>query len=304
MRFVNYRIKNKSDQSRVGFIINENVYDVQESYHAFLEHEGLPNKDLPSDPARFFGEGFKTINKAQDAFEYISEFPQTVQKFLREEVVLGPPNPNPGKIICVGLNYADHVKEMGSELQEYPVLFSKFSNALVGPEDAIEKNALTNMLDYEVELVAMIGKEASKVKREGAYKYIAGYTIGNDISARDLQKRTPQWLQGKTLDRSTPIGPWVVTTDEFKPDNIGVRSYVNGELRQQSNTRHFIFNIPYLIEFISNLITLQPGDLIFTGTPDGVGMGRKPQQFLQAGDMVTLEIDGIGVLENKIIDQQ
>src|SRR5690625_2934181 len=127
MRLVNYRIKNKSDNSRVGFIISENVYHVQESYHDFLEHDGSPDKDLLYDHPRFFGEGFKTINKAQDAFEYISEFPQTVQKFLREEVVLGPPNPNPGKIICVGLNYADHVKEMGSELQEYPVLFSKFS---------------------------------------------------------------------------------------------------------------------------------------------------------------------------------
>src|SRR5699024_6039845 len=180
-----------------------------------------------------------------------------------------------------------------SHIPEFPVLFAKFNNALVGPEDAIEKTPDTQKLDYEAELAIVVGKEASQVSQKDAYDYIAGYTIGNDISARDLQKRTPQWLQGKSLDRSTPIGPWIVTTDEISnPENINVRSFVNGELRQQSNTSHFIFNIPFLIEFISHLITLKPGDLIFTGTPDGVGMGMNPQQFLKSGDIVTLEVDG------------
>lgn len=305
MKLVNYHVKNNPSQARIGFKVNEHIYDGQESYSVFLKQKGQKHEELPSDPATFFSYGFEVIKKAQVAYEFISKSPQATKKYTTKEVILGPPNPKPEKIICVGLNYADHIKEMGSELHEYPVLFSKFNNALIGPDDSIEKSPLTNKLDYEVELVVMIGKEASEVKQEDAYEYIAGYTIGNDISARDLQKRTPQWLQGKTLDRSTPIGPWMVSADEISnPESLNIRSFVNGELRQQSNTSHFIFNIPFLIEFISNIMTLQPGDLIFTGTPDGVGMGMNPQQFLNEGDVVTLEIDGIGKLENKVIDQR
>src|SRR5699024_10804952 len=142
---------------------------------------------------------------------------------------------------------------------------------LIGPEEEIQKTALTEKLDYEVELTIVIGREATEIKREDALNYVAGYTIGNDTTARDLQKRTPQWLQGKAIDRTTPIGPWVVTPDEIgDPANLSIRSFVNGEKRQESNTSKLIFDIPYLIEFISNLITLEPGDLIMTGTPDGV----------------------------------
>src|SRR5699024_4864701 len=145
------------------------------------------------------------------------------------------------------------------------------------------------------------GKEASHVKREEALDYIAGYTIGNDISARDLQKRTPQWLQGKTLDRSTPVGPWVVTADEVGDvGNSSVYSYVNGEERQSATTEKLIFDIPHLIEFISSLITLKPGDLIMTGTPDGVGMGMEPPQFLNDKDTIGVEIDKIGWMENRV----
>jgi len=303
MKLVSYKVNKHDNKFRVGFILNHKVFDVQQSYRLLLNHQQKSQKDLPSDPNVFFSYGFEAIKKAQDAYRYVVQSNELCHSLNQEDVILGPPNPHPEKIICVGLNYADHIQEMNSEVQEYPVLFSKFNNSLIGPEDPIEKNPLTNKLDYEVELVVVIGKEASKVKQVNAYEYIAGYTIGNDISARDLQKRTPQWLQGKSLDRSTPIGPWIVTTDEISnPENINVRSFVNGELRQQSNTSHFIFNIPFLIEFISHLITLKPGDLIFTGTPDGVGMGMNPQQFLKSGDIVTLEVDGIGVLENQVIE--
>lgn len=306
MKLVNYKVKNHSDPFRIGFIVDDGVYDIQTSYRSFLDHNGINNPDLPADPSAFFSQGLEAIEKAQKAYQYINiNSLHKLHIYKAEEVIFGPPNPKPEKIICVGLNYADHVKEMHNEIQEYPVLFSKFNNSLIGPHDPIEKTPLTNQLDYEVELVVVIGKEASKVKQKDAYQYIAGYTIGNDISARDLQKRTPQWLQGKSLDQSTPIGPWVVSADEISNlEDMNIRSFVNEELRQQSNTRHFIFNIPYLIEFISHLITLKPGDLIFTGTPDGVGMGMNPPRFLNVGDTVTLEIDGIGVLENKIVEQQ
>lgn len=306
MKLVNYQLKG-NEQQRIGFIIDDYVYDVQKSYQLYSQHQGTIGQaeEIPSDPAFFFSLGNRVIQQVEAAYRYFREQPTPDWAFQRSKVRLGAPNPSPEKIICVGLNYSDHADEMNSDVSPYPVIFAKFPNALIGPEDMIQKSPLTNKLDYEVELVVMIGKEASMVKQQDAYDYIAGFTIGNDISARDLQKRTPQWLQGKTLDNSTPIGPWIVTKEELaNPDQLNVRSYVNGELRQQSNTKYFIFDIPYLIEFISHIMTLKPGDLIFTGTPAGVGMGMEPQQFLHDGDIVRLEIEGIGLLENKVVDQQ
>ncbi len=310
MKLVSYRLKGNSDLFRIGFLIDEKVFDVQHSYQRLLEsrEEDLIESMemfLPADPNAFFAKGLDAIERAQRAFDYvINDLEEEDLSFAKEQVSLGIPIPNPGKIICIGQNYADHVAEMKSSLPEYPVLFAKFSNALVGPEDDIQKSPLTDQLDYEVELVIVIGKEASEIKKEDAFHYIAGYTIGNDTSARDLQKRTPQWLQGKSHDKSTPIGPYVVTADEIAdPENLGIRAFVNGEKRQESTTQELIFTIPILIEFISNLMTLQPGDIIFTGTPHGVGAGMNPPQFLSAGDVVTLEIDGIGKLENKVINK-
>src|SRR5690625_1761298 len=178
---------------------------------------------------------------------------------------------------------------MDSAIPEYPVLFSKFSNALIGPEDGIEKSPQTNQLDYEVELVVVIGREASQVSQSEAHNYIAGYTIGNDVTARDMQNRTSQWLQGKSIDRSTPIGPWVVTSGErVNTENFSIVCDINGEQRQASTTNKFIFNIALLIEYISHLITLQPGDIILTGTADGVDVAMNPPQFLVDHDQIIL----------------
>lgn len=304
MKLLSYK-KKKDKQYRIGFLWQDRVFDVQRNYEEYTRAlKESVKTSIPADPKEFFSGGFLSIEKAQKAFQWIKKEENVDSSYSQSEVKLGPPHPDPDKIICVGLNYADHIEEMDHEEQKYPVLFSKFSNALIGPEDPIEKNPLTDQLDYEVELVVMIGKEASHIKHTEAYDYVLGYTIGNDVSARDLQKRTPQWLQGKSLDRSTPIGPWLITKDDISdPENLQVRSYVNGELRQNSNTKFFIFDIPYLIEFISHLMTLKPGDLIFTGTPKGVGMGMTPKTFLQSGDVVTLEIEQIGTLENKIVEQ-
>lgn len=249
--------------------------------------------------------GASAIDLAKEACEYIANHTTDNLTYDREEVSFGTPVPAPSKIICVGKNYTDHVAEMKGDVPEFPVLFAKFTNALIGPEDTIEKTTHTTKLDYEAELVVVIGKEASRVSKDNALNYIAGYSIGNDTSARDLQKRTPQWLQGKTLDRSTPVGPWVVTTEEIgDPSHLAIRSFVNGEKRQTSNTSHLIFDVPFLIEFISSLITLNPGDVIFTGTPDGVGFAMKPPQFLRNGDVVTVEIDKIGELENRVSERK
>ena len=309
MKLVSYKLKKKPGDYRVGIILDGKITDVQDAWKNLMLSHG--EKDVvnaidhffPADPNAFFAIGESVMNKAKDAYQYIKENSGMMEWLTRAEVQLGTPVPNPAKIICVGKNYAKHAAEMDSDIPEFPVLFSKFANAIIGPEDSIEKSKATEKLDYEVELAVVIGKEASKVNQVEALDYIAGYTIGNDISARDLQKRTPQWLQGKTLDRSTPIGPWIVTSDEVSdPANLAIRSYVNGVERQSSNTSHLIFDIPFLVEFISDLIRLKPGDIILTGTPDGVGFAMDPPQFLENGDVVTLEIERIGRMENKVVE--
>jgi len=309
MKLVNYKMKHRLGSWRIGFSDNEKVIDIQDTYKKMLiskQETDLANAIefvLPADPNQFFTIGSSAIEKAKEVDAYYQQEGE-VTFFSREDIILGTPIPEPSKIICVGKNYADHAAEMNSDIPEYPVLFAKFSNALIGPEERIEKSAATKKLDYEVELGIVIGREASQVNRNEAYNYIAGYTIGNDISARDLQMQTPQWLQGKTLDKSTPIGPWVVTSDEIRdPSQLTIRSIVNGEERQSSNTAQLIFNIPFLIEFISGLITLKPGDIILTGTPDGVGVGMNPPKFLNDGDMVTVEIENVGQMENRVIEQ-
>lgn len=294
----------------MGFILEDQVIDLHDAYKQKLvstdeqDQAAISEQLLPADPDHFYALSHVSLRRAVEAYHYAIKHTDALTTYDRTNLTLGPPVPNPSKIICIGTNYKDHVAEMKSQIPAYPVLFAKFANALIGPEDDIEKSPLTNKLDYEVELAIVIGKKASEVTKESALEYIAGYTIANDVSARDLQKRTPQWLQGKSLDRSTPIGPWIVTTDELtNPAVLTIKSYVNGEIRQNSNTKHLIFDIPYLIEFISNLITLEPGDIILTGTPDGVGFAMDPPGLLEIGDVVTLEIEGIGRLENIVAEK-
>lgn len=290
---------------------DENIVDLQEAWKRLQRSElndelaNAADRLVPADPATFFLNGHHVIEQVKDVKKYAEANHVKDISFNRADVDLSTPVPSPGKVICVGKNYAAHAAEMDSSVPDYPVLFAKFANALIGPEELIEKPAFVQKLDYEAELTAVIGKEATHVNRDEALDYIAGYTIGNDMSARDLQKRTPQWLQGKTLDRSTPVGPWVVTSDEVHDaGNLAVRSYVNGELRQSATTEQLIFDIPFLIEFISSLMTLKPGDLIMTGTPNGVGMGMNPPQFVEDDDIVTVEIDNIGRMENKVTEMK
>lgn len=311
MKLVSYRLQN-NESYRIGCIDNDQVIDLQEGYRQYLfslgKYENIKHIDelLPAEPEMFFSVGERAIERAKKTYHYVNNhLTKSPLMIERKQVVLGPPQPKPGKIICVGRNYVEHAHEMKGEIPEHPVLFAKFPNCLIGPEDGIEKTPLTDKLDYEVELAVVIGKKGRYVNRIDAYEYVAGYTIGNDTTARDLQKRTPQWLQGKSIDRTTPIGPWIVTRDKISnPDQLKVSTYVNGELRQQSNTKKLIFDIPYLIEFISELMTLEPGDIILTGTPEGVAAGMNEPKFLQIGDTVTLEIDQIGTLENKVVEQR
>jgi 2-keto-4-pentenoate hydratase/2-oxohepta-3-ene-1,7-dioic acid hydratase in catechol pathway len=217
----------------------------------------------------------------------------------RAELDRREPVTDPQKVVCVGLNYRDHADEGGFDAPEEPVLFSKFPQSLVGPDEAVEWDPeLTSEVDYEGELVVVVGDRARNVDEERALEYVAGYTIGNDVSARDLQMADEQWVRGKSLDTFGPIGPHVVTPDELSVGELDVWTEVNGERLQESNTRQLIFDVAELVAFCSRAFTLEPGDLVFTGTPDGVGYFREPQVLLDDGDTVTVGIEGIGELSN------
>ena len=223
------------------------------------------------------------------------------QSFLEGEMLA--PIPDPQKILCIGLNYADHAAESGVEPPSEPVCFSKFGNTITGPNAPIRLPAAASQVDYEAELVVVIGRAGYAVPREQALDHVAGYMNGHDVSARDWQIGRPggQWLLGKTPNTFAPIGPWLVTADEVPdPHNLRIQLRLNGETMQDSSTREFIFGIDEIIAHVSQLITLSPGDLIFTGTPPGVGMARKPPVWLKAGDQVEVEIEGLGVLSNSV----
>lgn len=215
-----------------------------------------------------------------------------------------PPIMDPQKIICVGLNYRDHAIESGAAIPRDPVLFSKYATALVGHEARIVLPSVSKEVDYEAELVVVIGKKCRHVKAAEAMGTVAGYTVGHDVSARDwqLQKDGKQWMAGKTFDTFAPVGPFLVTADEVPdPGKLGIRLRLNGKTLQDSNTCQLIFTIGEIIAYLTTIMTLMPGDLIFTGTPPGVGMARKPPIYLQAGDVCEVEIDGLGVLRNPVV---
>ncbi len=215
-----------------------------------------------------------------------------------------PPVPDPRKIACIGLNYRDHAAESGAKIPDEPILFTKFATALVGHEADIVLPSVSNEVDYEAELVIVVGKRGKNIKDPEAMEFVAGYTVGHDVSARDwqLKKEGKQWTIGKTFDTFAPVGPVLVTPDEVAdPHNLAIRLRLNGQTMQDSNTRQMIFGVGPLVAYLSQVFTLEPGDLIFTGTPPGVGFARKPPVFLKPGDTVEVEIDRLGVLRNRCV---
>ncbi|MGE3797758.1 MAG: fumarylacetoacetate hydrolase family protein [Thermomicrobiales bacterium] len=225
--------------------------------------------------------------------------------WLLDEMAIqfGPAVDNPGKIICVGLNYARHAKESGMPIPEYPVLFSKFDNTICGSGDAVSLPAGVSVeYDYEVELGVIIGRPARNVSQEDALDHVFGYASANDISVRDLQTRTSQWLLGKTLDNFLPIGPYLVTADEVgDPQSLRIRCWVNDEVRQDSSTGDMIFSVAEIISYISRYFALEPGDVIVTGTPEGVALGRADKPWLKPGDIVSVEVERLGKLTNEMV---
>jgi 2,4-didehydro-3-deoxy-L-rhamnonate hydrolase len=220
---------------------------------------------------------------------------------LLADARLRAPVPWPGKVICVGLNYRDHAEESGQPIPEEPILFPKFANSVIGPGERIEIPAFVTQPDYEAELGVVIGRRASGVDEADALEHVAGYTCLNDVSARDLQFRSSQWMLGKAIDTFLPCGPWIVTADEIPdPQRLAIRCTVNGEVVQNSSTEQMIFSVAELVAFISRTITLEAGDVLATGTPPGVGMAKEPPRWLRNGDEVTVEIERIGALTNEV----
>lgn len=217
-------------------------------------------------------------------------------------VKLEAPVPRPGKIFAIGLNYADHIEESKMETPQRQVWFTKAQTSVNGPFDEIQIARGTMTTDYEVELVAIIGKGGKHITSADAPAAVFGYCVGNDVTERMWQHATPQWSLGKSFDTHAPFGPWIVTADEVEdPHKLGLRCFVNGEKRQDSNTRHLVFNIWQQVEHLSLGMTLEPGDIIFTGTPGGIGAAMDPRQFLKAGDVVRCEVDGLGHIEGTLV---
>lgn len=254
--------------------------------------------DLPGEACALLAAGDIALRRAADAAAGARE------RLPLESVRLAPPILRPPKFLAIGLNYADHVAEAGLETPPLPTVFNKQSTCVTGPRDPVHLPRASDVLDYEGELGFVVGRRCRHVPRERAREVIAGYLVVDDVTVRDWQFRVPTWTMGKSFDTHGPIGPWLTTADEVgDPHDLRIRTWVNGELRQDSSTKHLIFDCFAIVEHLSTAFTLEPGDVVATGTPGGVGIARKPPLLLRAGDVVRVEIDGLGALENPIVPE-
>jgi 2-keto-4-pentenoate hydratase/2-oxohepta-3-ene-1,7-dioic acid hydratase in catechol pathway len=266
-----------------------------------------PSSNVPTDIMEIISSGDQAVNAIRGYIAELETFGDETYMLDVEGLPLGPCVTRPNKIICVGLNYRKHAEETNSPYPTYPILFNKFNNTLTGHLQNIAVPKVTEKLDYEVELCIVIGKQAKYVTSEQGLGHVFGYCVVNDLSARDLQLRTPQWLLGKSCDGFSPLGPYLVTADEVEnPNQLHLRTTVNGEVRQNSNTSDMIFPCNEIVSYISQYMTLEPGDIILTGTPEGVVMGNPPEKqiYLQPGDEVTVEIEKLGSLTNRMVSEE
>lgn len=258
--------------------------------------------NLPGNVRQILGGGIEMLN----AVAQLAQHPKPVT-YPADKVKYHAPVVDPRKIVCVGLNYKDHAAESGSPIPKEPILFSKFPTALIGHGESIILPKVSHEVDFEAELVIVVGKQGRHLTADNALEHVAGYAVGHDVSARDwqLKKDGKQWMVGKTFDTFAPIGPLLVTKDEVpNPHSLPIRLRLNGQLMQNSITSQMIFSVAELLVYLSQVFTLEPGDLIFTGTPPGVGVARKPPVFLKDGDVVEVEIEGLGLLRNPIVQEK
>lgn len=319
MKLVTYS-EGRRPEGRLGAIVRDDVFDLNRLYGETLARQGEPRRVATADvllpPAMrpFLEAGEAAMRRAREALAAAEReavdhrreaFAARGILHPRAAVTLHPPVPDPRKIVCLGLNYRDHAEEVGLPIPTEPILFAKFATTLQAPGGPIVLPAVSKQVDYEAELCVVIGRRAKNVPAEAAREHVAGYMILHDVSARDYQFRTSQWTAGKNFDTFAPCGPALVTADEVgDPHGLDVSLAVNGRTLQHSNTRHLIFNVWQTVAYVSTVLTLEPGDLIATGTPGGVGFTRKPQLFLKAGDVVRLEIERLGALENPVVAEE
>lgn len=307
MRIISFATEDSQWKSpRPGIIVHTNGVDSGQR----LDCEKLfAPEERPSNPLAWFNMDERWFRTARDTATRL-ERDATALADAREKGWLVPrrdaywfaPVPRPGKIVCVGLNYRDHARESGLAVPTTPVIFSKFSSCVIAPGEPVVVPTTSEKMDYEAELAVVIGRVAKHVSADRAYDYVLGYTAFNDVTARDFQFGDGQWQRGKSCDTFAPMGQTIVTTDEIPdPHTLRITMKVNGAVMQDSNTNQLIFRVPELIEFITRSITLEPGDVIATGTPAGVGFARKPPVFLKPGDTMEVEIERIGGLGNPIV---
>lgn len=291
MKLITFKKSSNEENYRIGALVSDNeIVDLT----SLASNENLSASEL----LNCFDLENDFLEKAKTA---LSE--DNLPKINRQQIEVCAPVPRPPKIICIGLNYRDHAEESGMAIPTSPIIFSKYVTCIVGPNQPILLPPGSEKVDYEAEFAFIVGRTAKNVSRDEAMNYVFGYTNFNDVSARDFQFADGQWVRGKSCDTFAPIGEFIATADEISdPHNLRIQFRLNGETLQDSTTNQLIFKIPELIEFLSKSITLEPGDIIATGTPPGVGFARNPPIFLKDGDVAEVEIEGLGVLSNPVKD--
>ena len=274
----------RAGATRVGVVVNDEIVDLSQAA-----------PELPREMTALLAAGPAAREAAASAAS------RAKSRIPLAAVRLAAPILRPPKFLAIGLNYADHVAEAGLETPKFPTVFNKQSTCVAGPFDPVHLPRVSSVLDYEGELGFVIGKRCRHVPKTRAHEVIAGYLVVNDVTVRDWQFRIPTWTMGKSFDTHGPLGPWLTTSDEIDPSGLRLRTWVNGELRQDSNTKQLIFDCAAIVEHLSTAFTLEPGDVVATGTPGGVGIAMKPPRLLKVGDVMKVEIDGLGVLENTVV---
>lgn len=274
------------NETRVGAVVDDVVID------------GKDVAGIPGSMIEFLAAGDSALNAMQNLID------GGKNRLALNKVRLLAPIPRPGKYLAISLNYADHIAETGKDKPEFPTFFTKQSTCVIGSGDAIQRPKVSDKLDYEGELAFVIGKRCRHVPVDEAHQIIAGFTIANDVSVRDWQMRSPTLMLGKSFDTAGPLGPWIVTSDEIKnPHDLTIKTWVDNDLRQNANTRQMIFNCYEMVAYLSQAMTLEPGDVIATGTPSGVGVKMQPRGYLMPGQTVSIEIESIGRLTNFVIQE-
>ncbi|MHA1387857.1 MAG: fumarylacetoacetate hydrolase family protein [Candidatus Thorarchaeota archaeon] len=287
----------------IGVELESGILDIPDAASYFGRKYHVRGKNFPINMMELlqWESGIEVVRQIVSRFEQ-TPIEERMMAHPLNSVTLEAPLSRPGKIIALGKNYLDHIKETGSETPEFPVIFAKFPSCVIGPNDSIPLPKISDKIDWEVELAIVIGKICKDVSETDALDYIAGYTIANDVTARDLQRADGQWIRGKSLDGFCPIGPCIVTQDELgDAQGLKLHTKINGEIKQDSTTSNMMFNVQQIIAHLSEAFTLEPGDVIISGTPSGVGFVRDPPEFLKAGDKIEQYIEKIGYLQNSVV---